>query len=66
MCARSMELLDVAKDILDYMITKQIAITAEYVPSALNYQSDPLSINHLRDPSCWKYDSNIFSQILNI
>ena len=42
---RSKDLLDIAKEIWDYLIPNHITITAEYLPSALHYQTDWQSSN---------------------
>ena len=62
---RSQELLQVAKEIWDYLLANQIAVTAEYLPSSLNIQADWQSRNH-RDSSHWKLNTRIFSQIVKI
>ena len=59
---RSPELLQVAKEIWDYLLANGIAVTAEYLPSSLNIQADWQSRNH-RDSSDWKLNPKIFSQI---
>ena len=43
---RSPELLQVAKEIWDYLLANGIAVTAEYLPSSLNIQADWQSRNH--------------------
>ena len=40
---RSQELLQVAKEIWDYLLANRIAVTAEYLPSSLNIQEDQQS-----------------------
>ena len=62
---RSPELLQVAKEIWDYLLANGIAVTAEYLPSSLNIQADWQSRNH-RDSSDWKLNPKIFSQIVKI
>ena len=62
---RSPELLQVAKEIWDYLLANGIAVTAEYLPSSLNIQADWQSRNH-RDSSNWKLNPKIFSQIVKI
>ena len=37
---RSQELLQVAKEIWDYLLANRIAVKAEYLPSSLNIQED--------------------------
>ena len=63
--ARSQELLQVAKEIWDYLLANRIAITTEYLPSSLNIQADWQSRNH-KDSSDWKLNPKIFSQIVKI
>ena len=55
-CARSRELLYIPRTL----------ITVEHMPSALKYQADSWSVNHLRDSSNWKLDPRIFLQTLKI
>ena len=62
---RSPELLQVAKEIWDYLLANGIAVTAEYLPSSLNIQADWQSRNH-KDSSDWKLNPKIFSQIVKI
>ena len=62
---RSPELLQVAKEIWDYLLANGIAVTAEYLPSSLNIQADWQSRNH-RDTSDWKLNPKMFSQIVKI
>ena len=62
---RSPELLQVAKEIWDYLLANGIAVTAEYLPSSLNIQADWQSRNH-RESSDWKLNPKIFSQIVKI
>ena len=62
---RSPELLQVAKEIWDYLLANGIAVTAEYLPSSLNIQADWQSRNH-RDSSDWKLNPKIFPQIVKI
>ena len=58
-------LLQVTKEIWDYLLANGIAVTAEYLPSSLNIQADWQSRNH-RDSSDWKLNPKIFSQIVKI
>ena len=62
---RSPELLQVAKEIWDYLLANRIAVTAEHLPSSLNIQADWQSINQ-RDSSYWKLKPKIFFQIVKI
>ena len=62
---RSPELLQVAKEIWDYLLANGIAVTAEYLPSSLDIQEDWQSRNH-RDSSDWKLNPKMFSQIMKI
>ena len=58
---RSQELLQVAKEIWDCLLASRIAVTAEYLPSSLNIQTDWQSRDQ-KDSSDWKLNPNIFSQ----
>ena len=62
---RSPELLQVAKEIWDYLLANGIAVTAEYLPSSQNSQADWQSRDH-RDSSDWKLNHKILSQIVKI
>ena len=62
---RSPELLQVAKEIWDYLLANGMAVTAEYVPSSLNIQANWQSRYH-RDLSDWKLNPKMFSQIVKI
>ena len=57
---RSEELLQVVKEIWDYLLANRIAVTAEYLPSSLNIQADRQYRNH-RDSSDWKLNPKKFS-----
>ena len=61
----SQELLQIAKEIWDYLLANWIAVTTEYLPSNLNIQADWQSGNH-RVSSDWKLNPKIFSQIEKI
>ena len=62
---RSPELLQVAKEIWDYLLANGMAVTAECVPSSLNIQANWQSRYH-RDLSDWKLNPKMFSQIVKI
>ena len=53
------ELLNVSKSIWSYLLSKQIAMSAEYLPSALNVHADWESRN-AKDNSEWKLDVSVF------
>ena len=58
-------LLDLAKDIWDYILKKEIMITAEYLPSCLNVEADWQAKNP-RGSLEWKLLPQIFHQICQI
>ena len=53
------ELLHISKSIWSYLLSKQIAMPAEYLPSALTVHADWESQN-AKDNSEWKLDVSIF------
>ena len=56
------ELLHISKSIWSYLLSKQIAMSAEYLPSALNVHADWESRN-AKDNSDWKLDVSVFQEI---
>ena len=59
---KDIKLVEITKDIWDYLITKGIMITAEYLPSAMNIIADKES-RQIIDSSEWMLDPKIFQQI---
>ena len=57
------ELLHISKSIWSYLLSKQIAMSAEYLPSALNVHADWESRN-AKDNSEWKLDISVFQEIV--
>ena len=57
------ELLHISKSIWSYLLSKQIAMSAEYLPSALNVHADWESRN-AKDNSEWKLDVLVFQEIV--
>ena len=57
------EPLNVSKSIWSYLLSKQIAMSAEYLPSALNVHADWESRN-AKDNSEWKLDVLVFQEIV--
>ena len=55
------ELLHISKSIWSYLLSKQIAVSAEYLPSALNVHADWESQN-AKDNSDWKLDVSVFQE----
>ena len=55
------EPLNVSKSIWSYLLSKQIAMSAEYLPSALNVHADWESRN-AKDNSEWKLDVTVFQE----
>ena len=43
---RSQELLQITKEIWNYLLANRIAVTADYLPNSLNIQADWQSRNH--------------------
>ena len=58
---KDIKLAEITKDIWDYLITKGITITAEYLPSAMNIIADKESRQRI-DSSEWMLDPKIFQQ----
>ena len=56
------ELLLISKSIWSYFLSKQIAMSAEYLPSALDVHADWESRN-AKDNSEWKLDVSVFQEI---
>ena len=57
------ELLHISKSVWSYLLNKQIAMSAEYLPSALNVHADCESRN-AKDNSEWKLDVSVFQEII--
>ena len=57
------ELFHIDKSIWSYLLSKQIAISPEYLPSALNVHADWESRN-AKDNSEWKLDVSVFQEIV--
>ena len=57
------ELLHIIKSIWSYLFSKQIAISTEYLPRALNVHADWESRN-TKDNSEWKLDVSVFQKIV--
>ena len=57
------ELLHISKSIWSYLLSKQIAMPAEYLPCALNVHADWESRN-ANDNSEWKLDVSVFQEIV--
>ena len=58
----SQKLLILTKEIWNFLIDRQIMITAEYLPSALNIRADWESRN-VQDSSEWKLNQSVFKRI---
>ena len=57
------ELLHISKSIWSYLLSKQIAMSAEYLPRALNVHADWESRN-VNENSEWKLDVSVFQEIV--
>ena len=57
------ELLHISKSIWSYLLSKQTAMSAEYLSSALNVHADWESRN-AKDYSEWKLDASVFQEIV--
>ena len=55
-------LLELKKEIWQYLLKHQITITAELIPSSLNVEGDWQSRNN-RGPSEWKLCPKVFQQV---
>ena len=62
---KSPELLEISKQIWEYLISRQIMITTEYLPSKLNLVADRESRN-IQDTSDWKLNPQVFQKITKI
>ena len=51
------ELLHISKSIWNYLLSKQITISAEYLPSALNVHAES---QNAKNNSKWKLDFSVF------
>ena len=56
---RSSVLVGIAQELWGYALTKQITLTAEYLPGKYNHEADWES-RHFRDSSNWKLNPSIF------
>ena len=61
----SKELTSIAKEIWDFLLKKQIKITAEYLPGVLNTQAD-IAYRHFHDSSKWLLSPQVFQQICQV
>ena len=61
----SKELTSIAKEIWDFLLKKQIKITAEYLPGVLNTQAD-IASRHFHDSSEWLLSPQVFQQICQV
>ena len=55
-------LSDLSKEIWDYLLAKRITITTEYLPGALNKETN-FQLRVVRDSSKWKLDYKVFQTI---
>ena len=62
---RNQELIQISKEIWDFLLSRQITITAEYLPSSLNVIADWESRNHV-DPSDWMLDPQVFVRLVEV
>ena len=58
-------LIELAKEIWEYLLHREITITAEYLPSSMNVEADWQSRNS-KDYSEWKLLPQIFQRICQI
>ena len=56
---RSSVLVGIAQELWGYALTKQITLTAEYLPEKYNHEADW----HFRDSSNWKLNPSIFQAL---
>ena len=59
------ELMQISKDIWEFLLGQEITITAEYLPGNLNYKAD-WEYRHQKDSSEWKMCPLFFSKIWQI
>ena len=59
---KNQTLTQISKEIWEYLISKRIMITAEYLPTHLNTQADWES-RHVKDSSEWKLNLIVFKEI---
>ena len=59
---RSSVLVGIAQELWGYALTKQITLTAEYLPGKYNHKADWES-RHFRDSSNWKLNPSIFQAL---
>ena len=62
---KNLTLLEIAKEIWQYLLPKRITLTAEYIPSLLNKGVDYQSRN-VSDSTEWKLSETIFRRISQI
>ena len=62
---RSPQLLKIRKSIWNYLLSRKITITAEYLPSRLNVRADWESRN-ATDSSDWKLHQKVFLKITKV
>ena len=62
---RSRQLLRISKSIWNYLLSHQITITAEYLPSRLNVRANWESSN-AADSSDWKYHQKVYLKITKL
>ena len=62
---KNLTLLEIAKEIWQYLLPKRITLTAEYIPSLLNKGADYQSRN-VSDLTEWKLSETIFRRISQI
>jgi len=61
---KSLDLLNRAKELWDYLRLKGISLSAEWLPTDLNVEADAESRN-VEDSSEWKLNQSVFHQICN-
>ena len=59
---RSLVLVGIAQELWGYALTKQITLTAEYLPGKYNHEADWES-RHFRDSSNWKLNPSLFQAL---
>ena len=62
---RNQLLVQISKEIWEYLLEKGIAITAEYLPGALNREADMQS-RTVKDSSEWKLNPVVFQTFANL
>ena len=56
---RSQVLVGIAQELWEYVLRKEISLTAEYLPGDMNHEADWQS-RHFRDASNWKLNPKVF------